>query len=213
MKKSNRISCFIVSTFLFIIVFYTVVNFAANPFDFSAFITRNETIRSLKDKISDFFKSDDLLMKDNFININGLYGRISGRRLYNNVLLLNNGYLTTNPVSIKDNGKTEALLDFQNYVEERGGHFIYALFPFKIDYDQKLLPSGYSTSFVKNTEQLLDGFTAAGINVVDTIPALTRTAADIEENFYKTDHHWKVTAAYKAFLMIMDRIKEIYPLL
>lgn len=85
------------------------------------------------------------------------------------------------------------------------------MFPYKIDMERHLLPKGFTMNIAKEAEIALERFRDAGVDTIDTMPLLSRTAEDIEENFYKTDHHWKPTAAFKTFRIIADHITELFP--
>ena len=216
MKRTKIVTFLIIASFFLLIGWFTFCNYGTIAETLSEFIDHRGSIGQLSTDITNQMNSDDLFHKDEFINLNGLYGRISGRRLYNEVLLLNNGYLTDPQQTLELNGrsiqwKTEDLVDFANSVEDRGSHFIYAQFPDKYDMDKVLMPEGYGSDIPKEVENMLNSFQKAGIDVVDTLPQLTQSAEDIEENFYRTDHHWKPAAAFKAFQIIMEHLKEIYP--
>ena len=216
MKKINCISFLITVSFLTLIGWFSCCNFPILMKPVSDFIDHRPSIEQLNDGITKQMKSDDLFHKDGFINLNGLYGRLSGRRIYNDVVLLKNGYLTYTNQSLELTDKsiqqkTDALIDFNQFIEERSGHFIYMQFPMKYDMEKSMMPEGYGSDIPKETENLLESFQTAGIDVIDTQPILSKTAAEIEENFYRTDHHWKPTAAFKAFQIIMEHLQELYP--
>lgn len=212
MKKNDFLSWFISASFFLLLVLFSIVNFCTISKPVKKFIHSDTNIRSLSEDITYSLKSDELFLKDELININGLYGKISGRRLYNEVVLLNNGMLTAVQEYMKDIGEsTEALIDFQKFARKRGARFLYVQFPFKIDMDGTLAPQGLDFKGPNYIESTLETFRNVGIDVIDTIPALSRTPADVTENFYRTDHHWKPTAAFKAFQIIIQRISELYP--
>ena len=216
MKKFLRVSLLITVSFLALVGWFSCCNYQILSVNVSDFIENRTSIRQFKSNISKQMKSNDFFHKDEFINLNGVYGRLSGRRLYNDVVLMKNGYMTGNIHSLGLNPeiiqqKTEIIDDFSKFVEERSGHFIYVQFPRKFDMESKLMPDGYKTIVPKETEELVIAFQEAGIDVIDTLPVLSKTAADIEEYYYRTDHHWKPTAAFKAFQIIMEHLQALYP--
>lgn len=212
MNNKKILSYIIITVFLGTIGWYTVFNFNIITSTLNSAMNHNITIKKMKSDVNKSFKSDNLFLKDNFINLSGLYGRISGRRLYNNVVLLNNGMLTTVPYELKDiDMRIQNLTELKNFIEARNSRFMYVQFPFKVDMEKKLLPTGYKLDIEDEIEALLDNFRENGIDVIDTIPALSKTAADIDENYYRTDHHWKPTAAFKAFQIVSNHLRDVYP--
>ncbi len=212
MKKNDILSWFISAGFVLLLGWFSISNFGAVSKPLKKFIRSRGNIGSLSAEISDAMKSNKLFLKDELININGLYGRISGRRLYNDVVLLNNGMLTAIEDNMKDIGEpTEALTEFRHFMKKRGARFLYVQFPFKIDLEGKLAPDGLDIETPEVIESTLQAYKTAGIDVIDTTAELTGSPGDIEENFYRTDHHWKPSCAFKAFRIIMEHLAELYP--
>ncbi len=217
MEKHKTIIFRLINLSFFLITgLFTVCNYPNISQPISEFLKNNAKVRELNKNLTAKMKSDDLFMKDEFINLNGLYGRISGRRQYNDIILLKNGMLTNNRTTVdlkskKMQKKYKNLIELNDYVSSYGGHLIYAQFPRKNDMESKLFPEGRKSDIPRQIEKMLDSFKHKGIDVIDTLPMLSATDTDIEENFYRTDHHWKPVAAFKAYQLIMDRLKEIYP--
>ncbi len=216
MKKNNTIFWLIIGSFFLITGWYTVCNFPIISQSISEFLINNMTVRKLNKNLTAKMKSNDLFLKDEFINLNGLYGRLSGRRQLNGIILLKNGMLANNRTTVdleskKMQKKYQNLIELDNYVSSYGGHLIFAQFPKKNDMENKLLPAGRGSDIPQKIEKMLDSFKHEGIDVIDTLPMLSATETDIEEYFYRTDHHWKPIAAFKTYQVIMDRLKEIYP--
>lgn len=206
---------FIVIVVIFLIMtgWFTVSNY---PIIFQSVSDYLENGSSIKEVLTAGMESDRLAYKDAFINLNGLYGRLSGRRIYNNVVLMKNGMLTgpetsVNLSSSKMLRKFQNLTEFNDFVSSSGGYFLYVFFPVKTDMENELLPDGFRSEVPMQIESMLESFRNESIDVIDTLPVLSMTAADVEETFYRTDHHWKPTAAFTAYQMIMTHLKEIYP--
>ena len=212
MKKKNILTWFIAASFLILLYWFSINNFTAISKPVKKFIQSHENIHSLSTDITDAMKSNELFHRDEFININGLYGRITGRRLYNKVVLLNNGMLTEVQEYMMDIGEsTNALSEFQKFVNNRGLHFLYVQCPFTIDMSGELAPDGLEFKGPQDFESTLNTFKNVGVDVIDTLPELTQTPQKYEENFYRTDHHWKPYGAFKTFQIIMERISELFP--
>ena len=211
--KNKWVSGIIIVSFLVLIGWFTLFNFPILSQQLSDFITHPTDIFTFGDEISEIMKSDNLYHKDDFINLNGLYGRLSGRRLYNEVILMRNGMLNYGDMNL--NAKTYEipliLSDFNDFVKEHGSKFVYIQFPGKYDSENALMPYGLSPQIRKEANGLVDLIQKAGVDVLDFQPLLADTAEDIENNFYITDHHWKPSAAFTAFQKIIEYMKLLFP--
>ena len=207
MKKPAK---FIAGSFLLFIVLFFAGNF---PLIIKAVPDRFYSVSDLRSRLTEAFKSEDFFLRDALITLNGEYARLSGRRFYNNVILLNNGYLTQ-PLSTGMDTERNARIyeDLQNFAASRGGKFLYVQLPYKLDIDGSLLPDGLEDyGSYGPTEGFVEALTERGLDVLDTIPVLSRDSGEIEANYYRTDHHWKPSAACKAFRMIMAHLEAQYP--
>jgi len=211
--KKKWISLFISGSFLLLIVWFSVCNFPVLKLAFTAYGTFPDSMESLSTRLSGAMKSDDLFHRDELLTLNGLYGRMTERRLYNDVIRMKNGMLNMGATVLKPKTMkiTEALSDLNTFVEEQGGKFLYVQFPGKYDRENELMPDGLSVQIRKEITGLVEDIRKAGVDVLDLQPVLAVTAADIEENFYRTDHHWKPSAAFKATRMILDYLETIFP--
>ena len=211
--KNKCVTGIIIASFLGLTGFFTVFNFPVIRQAFSGFTAHPDNITAFGEEMSAAMKSDKLFHKDDLINMNGLYARLTGRRLYNEVVLMNNGML--NYSEMKLNAKTyeipQILADFSDFVEKQGGKFVYVQFPGKYDRENALMPDGISPQIRKEINGLTDLIGKAGVDVLDLHSLLADSAADIEENYYITDHHWKPAAAFKAFQAIMDHLQQLFP--
>ena len=211
--KNKCVTGIIIASFLALTGFFTVFNFPVIRQAFSGFTAHPDNISAFGEEMSAAMKSDKLFHKDDLINMNGLYARLTGRRLYNEVVLMNNGML--NYSEMKLNAKTceipQTLADFSDFVEKQGGKFVYVQFPGKYDRENVLMPDGISPQIRKEVNGLTDLIGKAGVDVLDLHSLLADSAADIEENYYITDHHWKPTAAFKAFQAIMEHLQQLFP--
>lgn len=205
-------SILIISLFFIGISWFVIGNFHIYQNDLDQYMQDKITLPKLNELITNKMKSDSLFHKDEFINLNGLYGRLTKRNNYNGVILLRNGMLTGSSPSIsKTDEKAESLVDFSNFVTERGGHYIYVQCPHKIDMNEELLPEGMNRNFIAKLEKMLGKFKHEGVDVIDLQPVFTTNISDFEDTYYSTDIHWKPTAAFKAFGVIMDHLMNLYP--
>ena len=211
--KNKWVSEIIIVSFLVLIGWFTLFNFPILLQQLFDFLTHPTDIFTFGNEISEIMKSDNLYHKDDFINLSGLYGRLSGRRLFNEVVLMKNGML--NYSEMKLNAKTYEipliLSDFSHFVEDSGGKFFYVQYPGKYDKENDLMPEGLSPQIRKEITGLVDLIGKAGVDVLDLHPLIADSMEDIERNYYITDHHWKPTAAFQAFQMIVSHAAELFP--
>ena len=207
MKKT---AVFLTVSFLLFIALFSAGNF---PLVIKTAADHFRSGSEFRSSLTDAFRSDGFFLRNELITLNGGYARLSGRRFYNNVILLKNGYLTL-PLSTGLDAERHArtYADLDQFIRQRGGQFLYVQLPYKLDMDGTLLPDGLEDyGNYGPAEGFVEALREKGVDVVDTIPVLSRDAAEVEANYYRTDHHWKPSAAYKAFGIIMARLDERFP--
>lgn len=211
--KKKWISLIITGSFLLLVGWFSFSNYPVLKLALTAYGTMPDSVKSLSVRLTDAMKSDELFHKDELITLNGLYGRLTDRHLYNNVIRMKNGMLNYGITELKPKAVkiTEALSDLNVFVEEQGGKFLYVQFPGKYDKENLLMPDGLSMQIPKEITGLLDDIRKTGVDVLDVQPPLSTTVEDIEENYYRTDHHWKPSAAMKGTRLIMEHLQKLFP--
>lgn len=149
--------------------------------------------------------------KTAFVNINGLFSRLLGQRLCNNVIRLNNGMLTFPSYHQDISPTANNLAEFNQFLSERDIPFLYVQAPCKVDLEEEVLPNGIEYPSNDNADRLLRQLEDSGIHTCDLRPALSATAEQVKQNFYYTDHHWTATAALSAFPMIVEQMNRLLP--
>lgn len=206
------LSWVIIVVFIAAIGWYTVNNFSLVSDSVQKYTLNELTVRDLKTDVTEKFQSDDLYAKDTLINLNGLYGRVSLRRFYNQTLLLKNNSLLIKTGRIQNiPKKTQSIKNLDNLVSSNKGKFLFALYPMSVDINGVLLPEGKTVEILDDAKELLAQLAQSGIATLDLQPELASTPEQVSENFYRTDHHWKPTAAYSAFLSLTEWIQKQYP--
>ena len=148
--------------------------------------------------------------KSKFIELNGLYGRIMGRRVYNNVVLLKNGMLSERLGERDMKQSADVLADFDSYLKEKGIPFCFIQAPHKTDLAGELYPGGVNAFANENADELLSLLGEQEVQYLDLRPLLVRTPEDVEKWFYKTDHHWTPAAALTALKPITEQMETIF---
>ena len=115
--KSFKSTAFI-SIFLVFIAVMSVTNIplvmdpikrlAAKETDFTGFVSEVK-----ENYLSDFNQ------KNMYVNINGLFAKMTGRKVYNEVAILENGMLINEALNERDlSSSTEKLAEFSNYIKQ-----------------------------------------------------------------------------------------------
>lgn len=155
--------------------------------------------------------SDHMQGKDAFVDLNGLVARLSGRRICNNVIRLNNGMLCLNESVLAVDGAAEGIARFSGFVEEQGGEFLYVQAPFKMDLKGELLPRGLTYNPNVSADQVLLELDRNGVDTLDLRPFVSATPELVSRYFLFTDHHWNYTGAFVGFRQIMEELARRYP--
>ena len=137
--KSFKSTAFI-SIFLVFIAVMSVTNIplvidpikrlAAKETDFTGFVSEVK-----ENYLSDFNQ------KNMYVNINGLFAKMTGRKVYNEVAILENGMLINEALNERDlSSSTEKLVEFSNYIKQTGREYLYVEAPYKMDLENTLRP-------------------------------------------------------------------------
>ncbi len=157
------------------------------------------------------YTSDRMTDKSAFVDLNGLVARLSGRRLCNSVIRLNNGMLCMNESMPPVDGAAEGIARLSDFVKEQGGQFLYIQAPFKIDPEGELLPRGLTYNPNISADQVLQGLDRNGVDVLDLRPFVSATPELVSRYFLPTDHHWSYAGAFVGFRQIMEELARRYP--
>lgn|GEM_PF-726844 len=206
----------ITAVFLLGIVFMAGRNYSVVQKPAAALISGTADFRQTVKTISKGYLSDDLWGKKNFINLNGAFARASGRRSYNNVVLLKNGMLTygTGQLDVSTGSSDcidalkENITQLENRLEERGIAFSYVQLPIKMTSDHSLLPAGTYSYADQDADRLLFKLAENLVPVLDLRPLYCDNEDMIGQYFYRTDHHWNPDGAFLAFRAISEHIRQ-----
>lgn len=166
-------------------------------------------------KITKGYLSDSLWKKNSFVNLNGFFARITGRRTYNSITRLNNGMLTfgTNNQQVSRDEKNinptaKSLTSFSNYLSLYNIPFVYIQAPGKMSTDCSMLPYGVQSYADKNVNNLLSKLRENNVEYYDLRPFYCQNVNLIEKYFYRTDNHWNADGAFLAYQLIVDEIEK-----
>lgn len=105
----------------------------------------------------------------------------------------------------------QQLVLFRDDVEKNGGHFLFLLFPHKMNESWN---EGYKglpyNDFNEQADALLEWLEFYGVDYIDFRETMKASNLSFEEMFYKTDHHWTGYAAFLAFQELVDHMNTKY---
>ena len=188
-KRGCRIKLPLITALALLIVLSAVnVQIVGDPL---TALTRHElTFEEFVDTVESRYSSDNFAGKSGFVNVNGLFARLTGRRVLNKVVRGTNGMLTGIVSDVDVTELAASIEGFAKYLEEYEDiPFLYVQLPYKSDLDGNFYPEGVTACANQNTDHLLSCLNAAGVNALDMRPQLSQTSEMIQQYFYKTDHH------------------------
>ena len=154
---------------------------------------------------------NDTVGRYGFVDLNGLFMRLTGRRTDNSVMKLRNGMLTEENTPPCDVTKlSEGINTLAEYLEEKGTPFLYVQLPYKLDLNAELVIAGKSDYSHDNAERLLEALDAS-VDTLDLRPLLCKDAGSIEKYFFRTDHHWNYCGAFQGFSELLRQLDKRFP--
>lgn len=146
-----------------------------------------------------------------FVDLNGLFMRVTGRRTDNSVMKLKNGMLTEENSPLGDVTKlADGINTLAKYVREKGTPFLYVQIPYKLDMNEELVIEGKRDHSNENADRLLDALEAE-VDTLDLRPLLCKDEESIEKNFFRTDHHWNYYGALQGFSELLRQLDKRFP--
>lgn len=151
----------------------------------------------------------DIVGKYNFINLNGLYSRLTGHKTCNGVMKLRNGMLDYfNPEREDMSKPANAIIELADFAKTESMEFLYIQSPTKLDENGEILLNGEENHMNENADDLLLQLTNAGVETYDLREYMAKTPEQIEEYFFRTDHHWNFTGAFTAYQLISEELYQ-----
>lgn len=211
MKKSNRavrtlaLLFFLLITMIAIqnrkIVFNSVVDLKNGEESFPEFVDGLET-----SYLSEFS------YKNSFINLNGLFARLMGKRTDNGIVMLNNGALTFEEIEEAQlSAQTDKIIEFSNVLHKKEIPFLYVQAPYKVDLNDEVLPKGVKNFTNTNTNQFVKTLEENGVQILDLRTWISANRNQVEQYFYRTDHHWNAEGAFVGYQKIVESVRKVFP--
>ena len=209
-SSKGRISIAAVLGLLLILVL-AIINFRLGADPALRFLRRQTGFHQMTEDISSAYISDSFQPKNTCLTLNGLFGRISGRRVYNDVTLMKNGMLTHGTASRQDMADdAEKIISLASFVREQSGTpFLLVIPPYKVPLEGDLLPAGRKNFRNDNYSELIQRLGDAGFTSLDLRQFFSANQTLMEKYMYRTDHHWNNDAAIEAFSYVMDSLENL----
>lgn len=160
--------------------------------------------------------TNDVLLKTKFIELNGLFNKVLGKRVVDdvdksyNVAKLDNGYLAfTNP-KIDVNGYSDKTIAFNKFLAEKNIPLLYIQAPYKISKYDPQLPTGFVNYTNENDDNLLAQLSKANVNTLDLREEIVKDNLNHYDMFFKTDHHWIPKSGLWAAKKVSNLLRDNY---
>lgn len=221
----NKRSIYIIIPFVVIIMFFNIASLIVP--DKTKSTVENRTLAkkptaidlqngSFPNKYEKYF-NDHLVLRDQFTHLSVVKDLILNKTNINNKYVIDNKDILEEPtkrVSSQELSSTiNKVTKFKQEVEQLDKDFIYIMTPRKTTIQQYLFPN-YIQSLQKDLEQphyflkQLEDNDIATINILDYY--LTNfTEQELEEFYFRTDHHWNSIGAYNAFKYIISEVSKL----
>ncbi|MBR1584266.1 MAG: hypothetical protein IJ662_01845 [Clostridia bacterium] len=177
-----------------------------------AAVTRDGVfLNGINDRIAAALQSDDLWGKNAFVNLNGLFARWTGREECNRVSRMTNGMLNEFENSWDLTDHARAVAEFDDALRTLNIPLLFVQAPGKMSLDKSLLPAHAQDFSNENADQLLSLLQNAGVKALDLRPSISATADQVDQYFYRTDHHWTADGAFVGFQAIVKALNGLIP--
>ena len=205
-NKKIEIKQIIIVAFCVVVVFYAVINAKLLIEPIKTYIGGEITFDEMVVQIQDNYKSNNLVWKEKYININGLFSRLTGRQECNNVILARNGMLIETVSRRNLDVMGEKISEFSSYLDDQGIEFTFVLAPKKEDTYDEILPTGVESFANENCDKLVETLEVSNVDVLDLRPYFSDTPEQINKYFFATDHHWTLEGAFLAYQKLTEHI-------
>lgn len=204
-----RIRIILAACFLIMIYALCLGNLPIVTEAFNSLLSGQKSFEAMTQDVSAGYSSRSFHEKNGFVNLNGLFAKATGRRVYHGVARLEGNTLTYDTLPYHDMANwSSAISGLSKRLEKDNIPFLYIQAPYKVDLAGTNNPDGVENNGNLNADELLSGLQQNGINTLDLRTELSASPQQVIKNFYGTDHHWNSDAAFSAFHLVMSWIKE-----
>lgn len=147
--------------------------------------------------------------KTDFVDLNGAIRNVLHQQEMNEVIKLNNGYLTTIIQRCSDEKIfefAENTATFNEYLKNRGTLLIYAQPPYTCSKYDTELPAGVEDYGNDNLDRMVEQLRNQGVSTIDFRETMHDEGINQYDLMYKTDHHWTTEAGFYAYTKLEQEI-------
>lgn len=158
------------------------------------------------DYITNFYR------KMQFINGNGVLRRVFGQREMNEVVKLENGYLTELVEELPEERLSESAEEIARINRMCMAHeipFLYVMTPYKISKYDPELPAGEEDYSNQNMDVFLRKLDELGVAYMDLRETIHAGGINQYELFYRTDHHWTTEGGFYIYTKLAERMEDM----
>lgn len=210
-------NCFAVIFILFVLIF-SAANLVCNHEAFEELAESFCEIRTVSDFESwideaEAKTTEDILGRMAYVETYGYLQKVMGKREFNNFafiqdeddMLYYGSMMELETDDLEEYARNVQRLN--TYVESRGAKLLVVIPPSKVlagvsDINREW-PINNPNNRVDKFMMLLQQY---GVNAIDLSPAMQKSGAELDELFFKTDHHWTPLAAFYGMSEVVEQM-------
>ena len=126
----------------------------------------------------------------------------------NGIIIKDDGYMTYMSDEMDVTDMASRLEKLDHFLNNKNIEMLYVQAPSKVDPLTPELPPGVNDSTNNNIDRMLYELSEKDIDVLDLREFIVDEYVNYEDAFYKTDHHWKTTTAFRAVQILVEHMNE-----
>ncbi len=210
MKNNIEYKIYAVAFLVIIFVFGFVTNSKLINFYVNDVVDYNEWVADTGNKLETDYVTN-FYGKLSFINYNGLVRKYLNQHEMNNVVKLNNGYLTLTTEKVSDENlkyDAEQVAKLQKYLRNKKIDFLYVSVPGTNSKYDSQLPEGVTDYTNENIDTFISELSKNKVNYIDMREEFKKDNLNQYDYYYKTDHHWTTEGGFYAYQKIMNNLEK-----
>lgn len=205
-KKIFRYAYVLPTLFLFgLLFYYSVTNLDILTQKGQLAPAKNfvEYSTTFENKISEGFKD-----KYAYINLNGKMTNALGVNSLNNITKLDNGHLVFSFEPSNTTELSDKLSQVSDLLKQDNIEFLSVAVPHKACFYDTEFPAGYGENYAYLLDDLEKELNAKGVNHINANAFFEQKDMTMDDVYFKTDHHWRPSAAFSITEEIMRKLNE-----
>lgn len=167
------------------------------------------TIETIKDEFA-----DNVGMKSLWIDLSGRVTNVLKMQNYcadSNIYITKNNRILSKVDDTSTDYEYEQTVELKKYLDKKGINFLYVNAPTKYLEDAQFTDEfAINTYANQNADKFLQRIEAAGVDCLDLRKSAVEDNLNIEDMFYKTDHHWTVKSGLWSVQKIAEELNDKY---